>query len=348
MIISKKRIAWLDIAKVIGIFAIYLGHLGESAGLSYNFVFQFHVPLFFFLAGCTDNFNRETGLLNNFLKNINALLIPTYFYAVLSLFVYVIRNNSQMVDVKPFIGMIMKGLIRNTFFASSLWFLTCLFAVKILGMLIQRLKYKWLMLIIGFGMYYVAETLIAPNPIITPHWYYNFDSAFYYAHYFITGFVVYPYIEKLFMADRFWKKVIIIGTGILTFIYSAYLYWGLDIIGSHSSNKWLLPVAPLYKAYLIIIFVIVLSYFLQKVEYLAVLGRNTLYLCGNEYMIKEIVPACLGLLGLGINVDSPLSAYVYTSLLLIVTNYVLVPLERPLLDSIKEKFTVFWSRFYSG
>ena len=45
---KPQRIAWLDVAKAIGIYAIYLGHFGDAAGPAYKFVFQFHVPLFFF------------------------------------------------------------------------------------------------------------------------------------------------------------------------------------------------------------------------------------------------------------------------------------------------------------
>ena len=49
------RVVWLDVARAIGIYAIYLGHFGEAAGPAYRFVFQFHVPLFFFLGGCKKN-----------------------------------------------------------------------------------------------------------------------------------------------------------------------------------------------------------------------------------------------------------------------------------------------------
>ena len=56
----KERIKYLDIAKFIGIFCIYLGHFGEQAGYAYNFVFWFHVPLFFFLSGISETFSKDT------------------------------------------------------------------------------------------------------------------------------------------------------------------------------------------------------------------------------------------------------------------------------------------------
>lgn len=42
-----KHIEWIDVAKFWGMFFIYLGYFGESAGLAYKWVFSFHVPLFF-------------------------------------------------------------------------------------------------------------------------------------------------------------------------------------------------------------------------------------------------------------------------------------------------------------
>ncbi|EHD6281987.1 acyltransferase, partial [Shigella flexneri] len=47
----KIRHDWVDSLKFLGIFAIYLGHLGLGAGKLYPFVFSYHVPLFFFAAG---------------------------------------------------------------------------------------------------------------------------------------------------------------------------------------------------------------------------------------------------------------------------------------------------------
>ena len=39
---QRERVDWIDIAKCIGIFAIFLGHFGPATGRLYIFVFQFH------------------------------------------------------------------------------------------------------------------------------------------------------------------------------------------------------------------------------------------------------------------------------------------------------------------
>ncbi|NLG15397.1 MAG: hypothetical protein GX561_14490 [Lentisphaerae bacterium] len=44
---AKKEIAYLHIAKALGIIAMVMGH----CDLFGNFVYQFHMPLFFFISG---------------------------------------------------------------------------------------------------------------------------------------------------------------------------------------------------------------------------------------------------------------------------------------------------------
>ena len=45
----KKRLAYMDIAKGIGILAVIAGHMGNSA--VNKLVFSFHMPLFFVIIG---------------------------------------------------------------------------------------------------------------------------------------------------------------------------------------------------------------------------------------------------------------------------------------------------------
>ena len=318
-------------------FAIYLGHLGESAGRSYYFVFQFHVPLFFFLAGCTENYNRESNILKNLFKNINALLIPAFLYAIASLIIYVIDHNVSFGETVSLLQIIGKGIIRNTFFASALWFLTCLFIVKVIFSILRKLKYKAVMILAGIGMYCIAEFIISPKPIVEPHWYYNVDSALYYINFYIIGFALFPLIEKLLQADSLLKKSIIIGTGTVTLIYSALLFFGIDILNFQVKLNFLPFIIPLERAYLIILFVILLSYGCRQFKFLADIGQNTLYLCGNEYIIKTLIPAGLSLFGLTVSFNSPLSAYIYTIILLIAADNVFVPMQKPVFAAIKDK-----------
>ena len=59
----RQRIQWVDTAKFLGIFAIYLGHFAEASGNALDFVFSYHIPLFFFLSGCMSTYDRTPSFL---------------------------------------------------------------------------------------------------------------------------------------------------------------------------------------------------------------------------------------------------------------------------------------------
>lgn len=48
----KKRIAYVDIAKILGMFFIIYGHTLRNGEVT-TWIYTFHVPLFFFLSGVT-------------------------------------------------------------------------------------------------------------------------------------------------------------------------------------------------------------------------------------------------------------------------------------------------------
>ena len=61
----KKRIAYVDIAKILGMFFIVYGHTLRGGEVT-TWIYTFHVPLFFFLSGAT--FHGESLDIKIFLK----------------------------------------------------------------------------------------------------------------------------------------------------------------------------------------------------------------------------------------------------------------------------------------
>lgn len=86
----KLRVPWIDVARCIGIFAIYLGHLADPDGQIRKFVFMFHVPLFFFLAGCTERFQRAESPLRSMGNKVKSVLVPWLLFCTVSLAVEVV------------------------------------------------------------------------------------------------------------------------------------------------------------------------------------------------------------------------------------------------------------------
>ena len=68
---KQERIAWIDLARGIGILLIILGHLPGLGKLGV-WIFSFHVPLFFFLYGYL--FKNDLAFLPFLKKKAKALL----------------------------------------------------------------------------------------------------------------------------------------------------------------------------------------------------------------------------------------------------------------------------------
>lgn len=62
---NENRIDWVDISKGLGIILVIIGHCVYLGGLIHNWIFSFHMPLFFILSGI---FIRKIKL-NSFIKN---------------------------------------------------------------------------------------------------------------------------------------------------------------------------------------------------------------------------------------------------------------------------------------
>lgn len=330
----KERVKWIDIAKFFGIFAIYLGHFGAQAGNAYNFVFTHHVALFFFISGCVENYNMEENIIKYACKKIKTIMIPFWVFAVLSAIVAVIYKNYQWLYVKPLIVEVLRGVVRNTYVAASLWFLTCLFVMQLMFAVIKKVKYKWLIFVISLGMYLIALRGLEHSPLYEPSWYYNVDSALYYMIFYAIGYLIYPYVVDLFKLDNLKKKILFGITGLLSISYSVGMYFGVDLLSKISFPETLQLFTPILVTCILIWTYFVIARLIQDVKILAEIGQNTLYLCGSEYIVKVIVPNLLSVFGVATTLVSPVGTYIYVGILLFVANKYLVPIEKYIINKI--------------
>lgn len=326
---EKKRIGFIDVAKFIGIFAIYLGHLNDQ--LSKEFVFAFHVPLFFLISGCMENLNKEEKFSKFLFKKIKSILIPFFIFSILSLIINVIDNNTPIKDVIHLIRLILCGNIRGSSVASSLWFLSCLFVMEILFFIIKKIKIKPVIFSICLVLFIIVNTLIKPSPVIHPHFIYNVDSALYYIIYYAIGYISFPYIQKLFNLDKLKYKIVFAITGIIALIYSIFLFLGKNYL---EVFRYILPsflydiVVPIMTALIVIWLVLIISKMFEDNRLLYSIGKETLYLCGGEYIIKTLVQSLIIMIGLSINLSTPLTNYLYALLTILLCYKFLVPIEK--------------------
>lgn len=325
-----KRIKYLDVAKFFGIFSIYLGHFPVESGYAYDFVFAFHVPLFFFLAGCTEWMKSDTPWKEYMMKAIKGILIPFYIFGLFSVIVRYIHENT-VVGIWKDIGLILEGSIRNQFFAGGIWFLTCLFVIKISFYLLRKLlKHRIILLVVSFILYTAAEKLISPRPLYFPHMIFNVDSACYYILFYALGYSLFEWINKFLKLDNIIKRLCFTAAGLICFIYAFYLFFGNDMLYFVNRGAFMNLICPIIRAMLLISLTLFVSKMFEDVKLFGEIGGETLYLCGSEYAIKLFVPTCAGILGLNISLSNPLAAYLYSFALLLICHRTLVPLEKKL------------------
>jgi len=97
----KKEIVWLDYARLIGILLVVFGHGLQSIpewnesviikGL-WDYIYLFHMPVFFIISGFLYKQNRGEGLRAGWGKIFYALIIPYLIYQFAYIPFFLIRH----------------------------------------------------------------------------------------------------------------------------------------------------------------------------------------------------------------------------------------------------------------
>ncbi len=130
------RVLYLDTTKALGMFLVYYGHFIEKlyyAGSTQafpvlKFIYSFHVPLFFFLAGIFWKPPAQT-LPVILLTKIRTRLIPVVFFAVLSIPFFLILDHYSWPQIEAKARLYLYGQPMLNWLT---WFLVCLFSLEII------------------------------------------------------------------------------------------------------------------------------------------------------------------------------------------------------------------------
>lgn len=138
---DNKRDQSLDIMKGIGIILVVFGHVFHHSGI----IYQFHMPLFFILAGAAMTYSSKGY---SFRTKVKTLLIPYFMFSVMC-FVYwaLLESRFRPITDGNIFGDLFNGNIKiqqfvNIFIAINsksayiynivLWFLPCLFMAELI------------------------------------------------------------------------------------------------------------------------------------------------------------------------------------------------------------------------
>jgi len=148
------RISWIDNLKGIGVIFIIFGHSISCPDFLIDYLFSFHVPLFFFIAGLNFNNNLLSNFKLFFKKRAERLLVPYIFFNILSYVFWIIRvkimgSPQEVPIIRPLIG-ILYGNGNNSWLIHNepLWFFVCLFVAQIFLFFILKIAKTKLQIIV--------------------------------------------------------------------------------------------------------------------------------------------------------------------------------------------------------
>lgn len=155
---DKKRIAYLDIARGIGMILVVMGHVEYVNGTLRQFISAFHMPLFFLISGILiwerQEEKRSIGELVK--RKLRSIMLP---YAVFSVLSFVIEGSRIAIKQLDEWDIVFRQLYQSLCLqgVSTLWFLSALFMSELLFIGIRKkTKNSWTITIISVIVIVVA------------------------------------------------------------------------------------------------------------------------------------------------------------------------------------------------
>ena len=357
---KMNRIVWLDVAKCLGMVAIYCGHYNAD-----SFVWLFHVPFFFLLSGFSESMNKETHVNANLKKYVKSLLIPYFVLAIFVAWVHAIEYRSTTEYLSMLSGWLLQGAIRNVYApAVPMWFITCLFSIKVIFILLKKiLRFKPLLLLVSLVTYGMAcwhtFGLLENGPVLP----YNLDSAMLYLVFYVIGYLVFPYLRDFlnFVGNSekniFIKKAVFFALGGVCSAYLAMRFGKTDPFNAIWGWK-LFAMFPKLTCYISVFIEVPLLSFamifwsklLEERKILSGLGKNSLYLCANERIMKEAIECIVQAVGLTLEM-TPYASMLCIALLFAVQQKWVIPFEKNLVEKaqgVMEKLLATGSQMVEG
>jgi len=184
---NKERMAWLDMAKGIGIFLVAYVHMSQwfdklnftASQYQVKFICSFVVQFFFFVSGFIYKYNDALSKTGQIKKLISSRLLPVLFFNVINALIELVLSNlTGTFDLKIFVYKFLFLFVGIPTFNNVTWFLICLFFIEVIQLLIwKKINELWkvfiVILLFFAGGFYLSEHVIGilyiPRLILVPY-----------------------------------------------------------------------------------------------------------------------------------------------------------------------------------
>lgn len=280
---DKKRENFITIAKAIGIILMVVGHACVPYLYVENFIYIFHMPLFFFCSGYFfKEISKNSNLLVFFRKRIYGLYIPYVKWSVVFLLLhnilFQVHINPICYSLDDFIyhGIRILAMTENETLLRPFWFLKTLLLVSVLtsffcfvlGRLYKNAHIEFFLLFFLIFTH-LLKYMNVSMPIIGDVSVITLGSV-----YFLSGYVYKKRVE-FFVHPNIYIYMLFF---VITLIGSIYFNGTLDIRYTTVANTFFY-----YVLSIIGIFMVFVGSFLLNVH-LPFLIKTVLYYIGNHTM----------------------------------------------------------------
>lgn len=257
----NQRLVQYDVLKGVGILLVVICHAGLS-GFSKEFIYTFHMPLFFFASGC---FFNSVPFGKYLIKNFKQLLIPYLLFAFCMIIARCLRSldiHSAFYSISGTLNSLYPLNESDPCLYESIWFLICLFVVRIIYWIINRIcKDSLLLKIVVCCFLYILGYIIQMSGLNIPFF---IDTAF--------SVVLFYSFGEFFHKKGYDKKVVPWWCGVIGILASMSVCYILHPNVELKDNRY-----PIYLILLSIITIISL-YYLCKASVEWNLNRDTYFL----------------------------------------------------------------------
>lgn len=131
-----NRIAYIDLIKVYTIFLVILGHSTICGGIAKQWLYAFHMPVFFALYGLTYNHHSHAArgfLTHSFVaQKVKRLMIPAVIWALAYSIVKWLAHGFPGVKAAAGLLYFSQAGLKAAGSLTSIWFLPCMFLAVLL------------------------------------------------------------------------------------------------------------------------------------------------------------------------------------------------------------------------
>lgn len=291
---AQARLKYIDIAKFLFIFLLFIEHTGNWLSLNglYNYIkiwiCSFHMPAFFIVYGMvvsTQSIRSKKDVLNFIRKKFSSLIVPYFLWTM----IYAPSINTNF----------FKGILWGTNLSLGtaqtnqvLWFLPTMFLATVIFQVIVELlnlpvsNKKRLILCDGLIILCGCTSLLLKNKGGSWGWFSNFDISLTGVLFIILGYLLKQIFHKLYSKPNY--TILLLGCTCLCF---GFVFAQLN----PPPECWVTIMALAFygKSYIFFCFIAFLntiaiccfSILLEKITLLSWLGEGSLFLMAVHYII---------------------------------------------------------------